>query len=586
MPTFQLTISIMELVLPSFCAGVLFIGMLLFVYLYIRTREMIYLGIFFLAVAGFLHLAAQSMIIIVGGWMLKPELGRQFHRIEQLGPALFLFAIPLWLGNILTINATWKKVNRFLVYSGIVLTLTIFFAAFAFPALFVDISRPDETVWLVKQSCHGRAHLGPLYMLRDAVLGLLMIYSIILFVIDMIGQRRLQYLLIPFIGFLLAIDGAVSEILKSYNIKPIDMMPPGEYSRFALGITTMIVLTMSGQIQKFIDIARRVAKAEEMMRIESEQNRKQNVFIKDVLKKSSDAIINAAHDILETISKFRANSQNQASATEEVTATVEQINAGIDQTTNSTMTQGRNIEELTDTLQHLSGSMQLLNTDMQVTLSLINEVSTSAHTGETALMVMKKSMDKIRSSSGEITGIVKIINDISDQINLLSLNAAIEAARAGESGRGFAVVADEVSKLAEQTASSIQNINMLINTNENEIMQGIKNVSQAMTTFNSIISTISSVMDKTSLIPERIAQQVVSNKAASDGAALVRRHSEQISVTMSEHKNSISEIMMTISTINELAQENAFGIHGIEESFKELTERLDNLNRDIESHGV
>ena len=81
---------------------------------------------------------------------------------------------------------------------------------------------------------------------------------------------------------------------------------------------------------------------------------------------------------------------------------------------------------------------------------------------------MNVSITNITESSQQVTDIISIIDDISDKINLLSLNAAIEAARAGEAGRGFAVVADEISKLADQTAASINDIDSLIRKNNNE----------------------------------------------------------------------------------------------------------------------
>nr|WP_102349046.1 globin-coupled sensor protein [Bacillus sp. Marseille-P3661] len=96
---------------------------------------------------------------------------------------------------------------------------------------------------------------------------------------------------------------------------------------------------------------------------------------------------------------------------------------------------------------------------------------------------MRQTVQQLETSSKQITDVVKMVHAVADQTNLLALNSAIEAARAGEHGKGFAVVAQEVRKLAEQTKSSVADIQKLVDSSQhytNDVMHVLVRVEQAV----------------------------------------------------------------------------------------------------------
>ncbi len=194
---------------------------------------------------------------------------------------------------------------------------------------------------------------------------------------------------------------------------------------------------------------------------------------------------------------------------------------------------------------------------------------------------MNNSMVSIGESSDEITNIIKIINDISDKINLLSLNAAIEAARAGDAGKGFAVVAKEIRKLADETAISVKGIDSLINNNVNETAKGVKNVKETAERIKKIISSIEKIGSMMNTISESMRQQSRINEIVNKETEQVIASDNEIKVSIKEQENAINEIASSINNINILLQNSAAGIEEITGNIALIKDMAFNHNENV-----
>ncbi len=581
MPEFQLKLTAPVLIIPTVCSGVLFMGSVLFLYILLRDRKWLYGIMASLSIVGALFVFSESMILFLGGLFRDPATGMQFHRLEQIFVAMFIFLIPFFLANFLELSPFWKRSNRVLVFAMLAVSVFFIVVSFVAPDLYVSVTQ-HRSDWLRSEADHGRGVEGPLYQVRDMFLAVMIFYALACFIAEMIIHRKFRYLIPPFTGLLLAVHGAVVDVISVYTHVFYDAFPTVRFSRFTLGITLFILFSMGGVLRRFFDLAGEVARAREEAHREAEINSRQNAFIRDVLSSGSEELVRSTENLSDTIEGFTHNTQEQAAATEEVTASIEEIMAGNDGVMKSAEEQSGSIGDLTSTMESLSRAIQTMGERVKDALSSMAQISQNASMGEQSLRIMNDSMININRSTAEITGIAQIINDISDRINLLSLNAAIEAARAGDAGRGFAVVADEISKLADQTATSIKNIDSLIATNEKEISTGIQNITMAVERIDSIMTGIETIVVKTTEISEGMKEQLDSNRTVNEKAAAVKIISGQIMDAMVQQRTAIGEISSAVGSINELSQHNSIRIIEITDSSRSLVTRVEGLNHEIE----
>jgi methyl-accepting chemotaxis protein len=117
------------------------------------------------------------------------------------------------------------------------------------------------------------------------------------------------------------------------------------------------------------------------------------------------------------------------------------------------------------------------------------------------------SMEKIEKSSGEISNIIGVIDEIAFQTNLLALNAGVEAARAGEAGKGFAVVAQEVRELAQRSATAAKEIKALISTSNQQVQEGVQLVGETGKALETIVTEVHEINRHVSAIVEAAQEQ-------------------------------------------------------------------------------
>lgn len=396
-------------------------------------------------------------------------------------------------------------------------------------------------------------------------------------VLAVLSIKRVRGALIALVGLSAIYLAGVNDVLYSNMvINTMYLMP------IALFI---FILAQSSLLSMFFMRAFAIARDE--AEINREQNLKiqrQNEFITNVLKKASDSILQSAERISGSIDQFRDNERDQAAHTEEVASSIEEIAAGTNLVADNTEIQNSNLELLDNSIRDLAEVIQGTGKEVADALETVQRISRDARSGNEAIATMGHSINKIFESSSQVNGIIQIINDISDRINLLSLNAAIEAARAGDSGRGFAVVADEISKLADQTASSIKEIDSLIKTNDSEIRIGADNIKKAVESLTAVISNIEIINGKIVSVSEFMQRQLGLNEAITKGAETVRKGSSQIKMAMKDQRRGIDDISGIVAGINEIAQRNSQAIEQIAEASKFLVEMVDRFSSEISNY--
>ncbi len=228
-----------------------------------------------------------------------------------------------------------------------------------------------------------------------------------------------------------------------------------------------------------------------------------------------------------------------------------QISSAAQSASQGASEQGATIQETTSSVEQMASMCKQNAANADEAKGLSAAARKSAQGGTETMARMSGAIDEIKKSSDETAKIVKTIDEIAFQTNMLSLNAAVEAARAGEAGKGFAVVADEVRNLAQRSSGAAKNTADLIEQSTARADTGVQ-ISQDV---SKVLGEIGENSSKTSDLVAEIA------------------------ASSNEQAQGIDQINASVNQMNELTQSSASNTEETAAAAEELSNQAEELNR-------
>lgn len=288
----------------------------------------------------------------------------------------------------------------------------------------------------------------------------------------------------PLLAQTQALSRAYDQAARGFN--------PAVLAALATGLLSLLLLLMIARVFKSDLVVRQTEAERQRLTAESDRNQSQQAILRlmNEMGDLADGDLTVRATVSEDITGAIADTVNYT--VEELSVLVRRINDAASRVTkasesaqrtsnellDATERQSREIEEAGSTIQHMaesiSQSSQRALQSAQVARRSLDSTRKGAHAVENTIKGMNEIREQIQEtskrikrlgeSSQEIGEIVELISDITEQTNVLALNAAIQAASAGEAGRGFTVVAEEVQRLAERSGEATKQIAAIVKT--------------------------------------------------------------------------------------------------------------------------
>ncbi|MBP1989005.1 methyl-accepting chemotaxis protein [Paenibacillus eucommiae] len=294
-----------------------------------------------------------------------------------------------------------------------------------------------------------------------------------------------------------------------------------------------IASSISRPLNKLVGLVSKVS--------EGDLRDKSDIHTKDEIGILSGSVNQMIDNLRGLIGGIIQSSHSVASASEQISASSEEIASGNANQAQSAQTISELFTELSTAINFVANSAEQAAELSNYTVQTAGEGGKVVDKSIEGMQLVNQTMSRLEDDSNKIGDIIEVIDDIADQTNLLALNAAIEAARAGDQGRGFAVVADEVRKLAERSSAATKEISSIIKVMQQNtklsVAAVLDSVTQSVETgdaFKKIVEMVSTSSNKVNEIAAACEEEAAQASEVMRSVELIAAASEEAAAASQE----------------------------------------------------
>nr|WP_320133342.1 methyl-accepting chemotaxis protein [uncultured Holophaga sp.] len=254
------------------------------------------------------------------------------------------------------------------------------------------------------------------------------------------------------------------------------------------------------------------------------------------------------------MNSVRQGVEGVASGATQLSASAEEMAATAGEIARSAESQQEGSEQMVAAVAELSASIDEVNRGAQASLERLDGALDATQKGDQAGQATHQAMEGITETAGQIGKAVGVIQEIAQQTNLLSLNAAIEAAKAGEHGKGFAVVAEEVRKLAERSSVSAKEIARYIDGANEAIDKGTHTVDATVQVLKQIRMVLDDFATSTRQAAASTSEQATAGGEVARQVEASAQEAQSIASAVTQMSATTGEVARTSSDLHRLAE--------------------------------
>ena len=236
----------------------------------------------------------------------------------------------------------------------------------------------------------------------------------------------------------------------------------------------------------------------------------------------------AISEITGNIQKIRSQVMNQSATVTETNATMEQVVGNFDRLNAQVEVQNENVSQSSTAIEEMIANIQSVTNTLVRNTENVRKLISASETGKTSLEEVSRDIQEIARESEGLFEINAVMENISSQTSLLSMNAAIEAAHAGEAGKGFAVVASEIRKLAESSGKQSKTTSAVLKKIKDSIDKITKSAGVVLDKFQDIDSGVHIVSEQESNIRNSMEEQNTGSKQILEAVGLLLDITRQV----------------------------------------------------------